>query len=642
MSAKPPSSDLFGWSSDGLGLTVEGRDAGMIAHEDLFGEDAVVLKNERMFVGAALPSRRFFFAWCALGICVSLLIGKAFWMQVVQGASYQQRAEQNRLRHDTLNAKRGVIRDRSGVILAENVPSFDLRTVPWLLPKDMQAREEKLAKVGREIGRSVSDLEATIASSTDPTKEITLARDISYDRAVAVNILFGDDPALHVFVGSKRKYPYSAQISSLSHILGYLGGVSLKELSDPNSDYRQTDVTGKTGVEATAEDQLRGKHGEHVYEVDATNKVTSLVSNIAPVDGKDVMLTIDLRLQQAMDLALTTGMKKAHIDKGAAIAMDPRDGSILAIASLPAYDNNQFSGAVSSTGYRALLDNPAHPLLARAWAGIYPSGSTVKPVVAAGALMEKIITANTTMNSTGGIKLGQTFFPDWKAGGHGMTNVRRAIAWSVNTFFYTVGGGHDPFIGLGVDRLTDWMRRFGLGQKTGLDLPGENAGFVPSKDWKENIRHEHWYVGDTYNLSIGQGDLLVTPLQVASFTSTVANGGVIVTPHVMEGSIGSTVASATTTVASLDALTTVRLGMRDAVLYGSGRALSTFPIPVSGKTGTAQWRNDKPNHAWFTAFAPFDKPEVVVTVFLEEGVEGSATALPVARQILDAWYAKRK
>ncbi|MBP9864563.1 penicillin-binding protein 2 [Patescibacteria group bacterium] len=641
MSSKPPFTDLFGWSSKGLGLSVKGRDAGMIAHEDMFGEDAVILKEERMFVGPALPSKRFVFAWCVIGACIALLLGRAFWMQIVQGAAYQERAENNRLRHDVLIARRGVIRDRTGVVLAENVPAFDVRAVPWLLPKDLQAREDVLARVGREIGRNVSDLEAAIASSTDPAQEMTLARDISYERAVAANILLGDDPAIHIFIGSKRKYTFSPQIQSLSHILGYVGGVSPKDLVEGGA-YRQTDVIGKTGVEATAEDLLKGKHGERVYEVDATNKVTSLVSNSVSVDGQDVRLTIDLRLQQAMDKALVDGMAKAHIDKGAAIAMDPRDGSILAIASLPAYDNNLFSGSVSTTGYKALLDNPSHPLLARAWAGIYPSGSTVKPVVATGALMEKIVTPNTSVYSSGGIKLGQTFFPDWKAGGHGATNVRRAIAWSVNTFFYTIGGGYEAFIGLGVDRLTDWMRRFGLGAKTGLDLPGENAGFVPSKEWKENIRHEHWYVGDTYNLSIGQGDLLVTPLQVAAFTSAVANGGVIVTPHVIQGHEQQTVNSSSTSVASAEALTTVRLGMRDTVVYGSGRALSTFPIPVAGKTGTAQWRNDKPNHAWFTSFAPFDKPEIVVTVFLEEGVEGSPSALPVARQILDAWLLGRK
>ncbi len=642
MFSKPPSSDVFGWSSKGLGMTVEGRDAGMIAHEDMFGEDTVVLKDERMFIGTALPARRFYMAWGALGLCIALLVGKAFWMQIVQGGMYQLRAEQNRLRHDVLNAKRGVIRDRNGLILAENVPSFDVQAVPWLLSKDTQTREEQLARVGREIGRSVSELEAVIASSTDPTQEMTLARDISYDRAIALNILLGDSPAMHVAIGSKRKYPYSAEVPSLSHILGYVGSVTPKELVAEGSVYHQTDVTGKTGVETTAEEKLRGVHGEKVYEVDAKNKVTSLVSDKVPTDGQDVTLTIDFALQQTMDRVMREGMAKANVERGAAIAMDPRDGSILAIASLPAYDNNQFSGAVSSTVYRALIDNPSHPLLARAWAGIYPSGSTVKPVVAIGALMEHVITAKTTVNSTGGLKLGQTFFPDWKAGGHGITDVRRAIAWSVNTFFYTVGGGYESFIGLGVDRLTDWMRRFGLGKKTGLDLPGESAGFVPSKEWKENVRHEHWYVGDTYNLSIGQGDLLVTPLQVAAFTSTVANGGTVVTPHVMKGNEGQSVTASSTPIADIGYLNTVRLGMRDTVLYGSGRALSTFPLPVSGKTGTAQWRNDKPNHAWFTAFAPFDHPEVVVTVFLEEGVEGSSTAPPIARQILDAWLVERK
>ena len=192
-----------------------------------------------------------------------------------------------------------------------------------------------------------------------------------------------------------------------------------------------------------------------------------------------------------------------------------------------------------------------------------------------------------------------------------------------------------------MDRLTDWMRRFGLGSKTGLDMPGEAAGFVPSREWKEKVKGERWYIGDTYNLSIGQGDLLVTPLQVALFTAEIANGGLKITPHFMKYQTSNVGRPTSERVAPEDAVQTVRLGMRDTVIYGSGRALAGFPVPVAGKTGTAQWRSDKANHAWFTAFAPFEKPEIVVTVLLEEGVEGSRTAIPVARAVLDAWLKLR-
>jgi penicillin-binding protein 2 len=316
-----------------------------------------------------------------------------------------------------------------------------------------------------------------------------------------------------------------------------------------------------------------------------------LVSEQAPVDGSDLVLTLDLEFQKQVEEILRLGMEKFDIKRGSAVVMDPRDGSLLAIASWPAYDANLFSGSVSSTYYASLLANEDRPLLARAWSGVYPAGSTVKPVVAVAALMEKIVSANTSFNSVGGIRIGQTFFPDWKAGGHGSTNVRRAIAWSVNTFFYYVGGGYESFVGLGVDRLTKWMRIFGLGSEAGLDLPGENSGFVPSKEWKEKTKGERWFVGDTYNLSIGQGDLLVTPLQVAAFTAAVANGGYMVRPHV--GNVSATAFERGERLADEYVINLIRQGMRDTVVYGSGTPLRSLPFEAAGKTGTAQWRRDR-------------------------------------------------
>jgi penicillin-binding protein 2 len=269
--------------------------------------------------------------------------------------------------------------------------------------------------------------------------------------------------------------------------------------------------------------------------------------------------------------------------------------------------------------------------------------------VATAALEEGVITANTTVFSTGGVRIGSSFFADWRAGGHGATNVRKAIADSVNTFFYYIGGGYESFVGLGVDRLVKWLRLFGLGTRTGIDLPGERPGFVPDADWKAKTKGERWYVGDTYNLSIGQGDLLVTPLQVASYTSTIADSGIHITPHVAQAFIASDgtetpidINRATSTVASLSSIQIVRQGMRETVVSGSGRSLSNLPFSVAGKTGTAQWRNDRATHAWFTSFAPYEKPEIVVTVLIEEGGEGSLTAIPVARQILQAWWQDRK
>lgn len=642
--------DIFPWSSDGVGMHVQTSDPNMLAHEVLFEDGITAIKDTPMFLGKALPIRRYTIAMAVVGLAVAILLGRAFWMQVVQGPYYQSRAEDNRTRHESIDSRRGVIRDRTGIVLAENTPDFDLRTIPWYLPADPDARNEMLAQVGRTAGVDVASMQAIIASSTDPTESLSLMRDVPYDRALSLQVLVGDDPGVHIVTGNKRSYPESAATMSLSHVLGYTGVISPEEYAQRKPDgYRQTDLVGKAGIEASYEDVLRGTPGERIYEVDARNKIMSIVGERQAVDGRDVRLSLDLGLQRIAEQALRKELQKLHLGRGAAIAMDPRDGSILALVSLPAYDNNLFAGSVSSTAYKALLTDPDHPLLPRAYAGTYPSGSVIKPAYATAALAEGVITANTTVDSVGGIRIGATFFPDWKAGGHGITNVRKAIAWSVNTFFYYIGGGYDSFIGLGVDRMVDWLQRFGMGSRTGIDVPGERPGFVPSAPWKEQTKGERWYVGDTYNLSIGQGDLLVTPLQIATYICTIANGGYAVRPHLVSAFIGAdgsvqTVSDPPSTKAIADPfiIQTVRAGMRDTVVYGSGHSLSTLPFPVAGKTGTAQWRNDKPTHAWFTSFAPYDKPEIVVTVLIEEGGEGSISSIPVAREILSAWYAEKQ
>ncbi|MFA5935365.1 MAG: penicillin-binding protein 2 [Patescibacteria group bacterium] len=637
--------DPFRWHADGEGLHVDPQTHGMVMHEVMYEEDFTHIRDHPLYMGASIPDIRFRLVFSVMAVLLVTLFGRAFWMQVVHGATFREQAERNRLRQEILLPRRGIVRDREGRVLAENTPSFDVRMTERLLPTDMGLREDVLADVGRAISVPVQDIEALMTSSTDPDESLVIKRDLSYERAIAVKILATDVSGIDIVVGSKRRYPESDDTNTLSHILGYVSGITREELEKRRTEgYRQIDLIGKAGVESTYESILRGTPGEKLYEVDSRHRITAIVGEQVPVDGRDLTLSIDLDLQRATEKALREGMEKAKVMRGSAIVMDPRDGSILAIASLPAYDDNFFSGTVSSTQYAALIANPDHPLLPRAWAGTYPSGSTAKPVISVAALAEGIITPQTTVFSSGGLHVGPWFFPDWKAGGHGTVTVRSALAWSVNTFYYYVGGGYDRFVGLGVDKLTEWMRKFGLGAKTGIDVPGEASGFVPSREWKEATKGERWYIGDTYNLSIGQGDLLVTPLQVASFTSTIANGGYVVTPRIGmrygrpdESPSDVPITRSSDRIASVEAVETVRQGMRENVTYGSGRALSDLPFTSAGKTGTAQWRSDKDNHAWFTSFAPFEDPRVVVTVLLEEGKEGSSTAVPVAKEILRAW-----
>ncbi len=618
-------------------LAVDLSQTEVVKHEVLYEDEITRLSDERMFVGRGFPRRRIVFAFAIPIVVLGLLVARAGWMQVVQGAAYRARSDENRFRVEVLPARRGVIRDRNGVILAENVPAFDVRIRSSDLPLDDEGRTSTIASVAQTVGETSDDINAALnATGTSPDEWIDVARDVPYERALALEVKLPQLTGVSLITDAKRTYPLSATTTSLSHVLGYVGQISPEEYdARKDAGYGRTDEIGKTGVERSDETAIRGTPGVRRTEVDAMGRPKAMVEEKMPTDGADVTLTIDAKLQAVAEASLKKELALAKATRGSVIAMDPTDGSILALVSWPAYDNNDFSGTVSSTVYKALLDDPDKPLFTRAVSGQFPSGSTIKPLISTAALAEGVITPHTTVNSVGGIHVGPWFFPDWKAGGHGITDVRRALAWSVNSFFYYVGGGYDTFHGLGVAKLTQWMRTFGLATKTGIDLPGETTGFVPSEDWKKQTKGEPWYIGDTYNLSIGQGDLLVTPVQMARVTAAVANGGTLVTPHVIQGDP----APMSSISVSSTVWQTVQLGMRDCVTYGSCRALSSLPIPVAAKTGTAQWNSNKPTHAWSIGFAPFDHPRIVVTVLLEEGGEGSSYAIPVVGDVMRAWAA---
>lgn len=613
-----------------------------IRHEIFFESEVADREAEKtpLYLGKAFTARRFLFATTILVVIVSFLVGRAAWMQVVEGSEYQAQAEQNRLRRIPIPPKRGIIYDRNGTILADNVSRFQVLMTPSRLPPEPEQATEELGTAARYIGKSINELnEIAYATGTARDDTYLVADDISYEQAMRLAIELPGLNAFQLEAGSRRRYPQSSEVESLSHVLGYLGKLNEQEYQSAHENgYRRSDEIGKTGVEKSYEQQLRGVLGERVSEVDAHGSETTLVGYREPVDGEDLHLSIDLGLQKEAERALRNEMNLISVKRGAVVVMDPREGSILALVSWPAFDDNFFSGTVSSTYYQKLTSNPDKPLFPRAWAGTYPSGSTVKILIATAALAEGVIDANTTVNSVGGIRIGQWFFPDWNAAGHGIVAVRAAIANSVNTFFYTIGGGYESFVGLGVEKINKWLSLFHLGRETGLDLPGEAKGLIPNPEWKEAVKDERWYVGDTYNLSIGQGDLLVTPMQVAAYTSAIANGGTYVSPRV---SMDETPKTESLGDNIRDDIQIVREGMRLCVTNGSCRALASMPVQIAGKTGTAQWHSEKDTHAWFTSFAPYDNPEIVVTVLLEEGGEGSSVAVPVARDIYSWWWAER-
>lgn len=612
--------------------------------------EAMVLGPERQRTKWANLSTPVNKARWRLGLFIVLLLfgalfGRSAYLQVVQGGYYRGIADANRTRINVLPSHRGIIKDRTGLALAENSPTF--RLIVW--PKDLPSWPDKLPKDPTERERMIRESTAEAVNAVaaklqvsaievmnklaiaEPDEQLLLAEDISYDNALAFYARSQDYSGFTVEFAEKRKY-YTSAIPTLSHVLGYTGPVNDDEYKTLKTEgYRRFDSLGKQGLEAWHEAELRGQFGEEVVEVNAQGRALRVISRREAVDGKDLTLSIDAQLQAYIEVALEERLKTTPTKRAVVAVMRPDNGEILALVSTPSFDANLFANGISSEDYSALLNDPDMPLFPRAHAGEYPAGSTIKPVFAAAALANGTITPTTTFLSTGGVMLGNRFFPDWRPGGHGITNVYHAIADSVNTFFYMIGGGNESFPGMGLEKLMTAALTFGYGQKTGVDLPGEADGFLPSKKWKEEAKGEPWYIGDTYNVSIGQGDFLVTPLQVARATAVFANGGNLVTPHLVLGDD-----KPTSNILENQYVQIVRDGMRQTVTNGSAQSLQLVPVPVAGKTGTAQWSSTKAPHSWFTGFAPFDSPEIVITVLVEQGGDETA-AVPVARDIL-TWY----
>lgn len=604
-------------------------------------------------LGVAVPHKRYLGATLLVVGIFLLLGGRSAYLQIIKGSAYRALAERNRVRETTIPAPRGSVVDRHGTVLASSQPTFVFSVrkdeLPHsrtdALPADaaitLARREAILTHAAEFAGLTRADLDLLLASFPDSGEvDVPVKRDLSYEAAMRLAIALPEMPGFHLTTGSRRSYDASAR--SLSHVLGYTGAINAEEWQALRArGYRPTDDTGKTGLEKSVEALLRGTSGSVMTEVDSRGNETKLVSKSDPVPGSRLTLGLDLAFQRFAEEQLQAAMKKANASRGSIVAIDPHDGSVRALVSLPAYDNNQFVRGLDIASYRALADDPEHPLFPRAVSGTFPAGSTFKPFIAYTALKEGIVTEHTTFLSTGGIHVGIWFFPDWKAGGHGLTDVRKAIAWSVNTFFYIVGGGLDSVTGLGVERITDYAEKFGFGKKTGIDLPGEAEGFLPTKEWKERVKGERWFVGDTYHLAIGQGDLLVTPLQMAAATAIVANRGTPVRPHLVTAVDGKPVEPTPSELAPLDPtmLEIVRQGMRQTVTAGTAPSLNSLAYPVAGKTGTAQPGGDVPTHAWFVGFGPYTDPDLAIAVLIENGGEGSSAAVPVARELFRWWFA---
>ena len=580
-----------------------------------------------------------------------ILSARLFYIQIVKGESNQKLAEGNSIRPRLIEAGRGEITDGKGVWLARNEPTFALAVYPSDLPKKKDERNQIYDKLSEISGEAVDQVAKLAEANGLSSLDMVIIKDsLLHDDALIAEKKIVDLPGVVVAKKSTREY---ASITGLGHILGYTGKISPEDL-EKNLEYYLSDRIGKTGLEAQYEKYLKGKHGVEQIEVNSKGNIVRVLvkdGNREPVAGDEISLYLDQGLQQKTADALKNGIEQAKIltgddkiDSGAAIVMDVNSGGILSMVSLPDYDNNLFAKSISNADYQKLLNDKSKPMFNRVTQGAYPPGSIIKIVMAAAGLSEKVITTSTSFDTPPEIKIGEWSFPDWKD--HGITNIERAIAESNNIFFYSIGGGFDKIKGIGIDKINKWWKLFGFGSKTGIDLPGEASGLLPGPDWKEKVKNEPWYIGDTYHVSIGQRDFLVTPLQMLRATVAIANGGKLLRPQLVQkikDEKGNIVKEFGPSVErenfiSPDIVKTVQRGMRLTVTGGSAQNLNDLPVSVAGKTGTAQFLNNQKTHAWFECYAPYEKPEIAIIVLIDGGGGGHEISAPVAKEILQYYF----
>lgn len=592
-------------------------------------------------------------------IIVTVLSAQLFNLQVINGQKNLAYADNNRIRVRNIRAERGVIYDKNKQIIARNLANFDLIVLPNQLPKDEKERQALYENI------------AILANiSKDEVVKKAEERGLKYSQPLLVATNISRDQALNVEEKSKDLKGFSLDTNpvreyldggSLSHFLGYTGRIALEDKVDP-SIYTPTDLIGKNGLEKAYEPDLKGINGREQVEVNSSGKPIKLLASREAKAGNDLVLTIDKGLQEKMAQYLSEGLNNAGSMRGVAVAMDPNSGQILAAVSTPSYDNNLFAHGISNNIYNKLVNDPNKPLLNRIASGTYPIGSTIKPFDSAAALQEKVITPSTTIEDRGKIDVPNQYNPSivytfkgWKPEGLGVVNVSRAITWSSDIFFYVVSGGYQGFKGLGADRLITYLKKFGFGHKTGIDTNDEASGYVPTPDSKKARTGEPWYIGDTYNLAIGQGNLLATPLQLLIATSSIASGGTIYQPRLVKEIIapeGKPVRTINPEVSannfvSDENLRIIQEGMHRVVTEGTAccSIKNEVPVSVSGKTGTAETssagfdgKNSRTRpHAWFTSYAPSDKPTIAMVVLVENSGEGAEYAVPITKNILK-WY----
>jgi len=619
-----------------------------------------VLETEEIFLDAQkdqshkvetpVKKKNFIIFFSLVLIFFSVLLAKAGWLEIAKGAFYKAQADRNSIRTVPIFAPRGIIYDSRGKQLVYNVPSFDLIATPADLPKAADQRGKIFKRLSEILGKPIQEIEDVIKNANSfPFDPVILAENIDRDKVLILESEMQNLSGISLENNLRREYALSQYFS---HILGYVGRMDEQDTKN-HPDYFTTETIGKNGLEFQYQDILRTSPGKKEMEVDALGRVQKTVTSSESTNAKGLVLSIDADLQQHLFDSLQNYLQKLHVSKASAVAIDPRNGQVLALVSLPSFDNNLFSKGISAEDYKKIFGNPDQPLFNRAISGQYPPGSTIKPFLGAAGLEEKVVSPKTVINDTGPLTLPNQYnpsiiynFPDWKT--HGQVNIYSAIAESCDIYFYYLGGGYGDFKGLGLSRLEKYLKLFGFGHETGIDLPNEESGFVPDANWKKATKGEDWFTGDTYHLSIGQGDLIVTPLQLAVLTAAIANGGTIWQPKVVDKIIDSEkniISAVKPEGRKIDFISPanleiIRQAMRQTVTAGTAQSLKTLPVEAAGKTGTAQIGTSNTTNSLFTSFAPFQNPEIALAIMVEGGGEGNSTAAPVAKDVL-GWYFNR-
>ncbi|HIO69308.1 MAG TPA: penicillin-binding protein 2 [Nitrospirales bacterium] len=572
-------------------------------------------------------------------VVLAILLIRVWYIQIVKGEEYAVLSEQNRVRMVYLKPPRGLIYDRHHNLLANNIPSFNL----YVVLSDVDDRQRLREDLSELIGVSVDDVRVAMEKHHTPRLPLKLKEGLTLKEAAAIESSLAQLPGVVIQAETERSYP---QGTVAAHIIGYVGEVSAKGLKEEQfQNLVPGSAVGKYGVELEYDRIVRGRVGQKTIEVDARGHEQRAIQIQEPIPGDDLYLTIDLPLQRLAEDLLGDSA-------GVVVALDPRNGDVLVLASHPTFDPNTLARGLTVSQWNQIRHDPKKPMTNRATQGQYPPGSVFKLVVAAAGLESGSISRSTPVDCRGQFTIGDRVFKDWKKGGHGLVTLHEGLVHSCDIYFYTLGQQ------LGIDQIAHYAVQLGLGHRTGIDLPAENSGIVPSREWKERALGKPWYPGETISVAIGQGFVTVTPLQMASLIGTIANNGVQYQPRVVrqlkkrqDGTLVDIAPSRSETVQlQQETLTALHEALRDVVVSGTGRRAQSQGIAISGKTGTAQVvsldnvesEDDVPHalrdHAWFVAYAPSDDPKIAVSVIVEHMGHGGAIAAPIARAIIDEYF----